>query len=145
MYVIKRDGRQELVHFDKITSRIQRLCYGLNNEFVDPVDRTPACGAPLPSSDMAKLKQSVFIISESRCREVSCGLKQTSRVNESCAATDAGRAGEIDVILKVVSVFENSADSKIKGGLPLGAEFLRTNVEHIFSAILVTGKSKLSG
>jgi ribonucleoside-diphosphate reductase subunit M1 len=37
MYVIKRDGRQELVHFDKITSRIQRLCYGLNNEFVDPV------------------------------------------------------------------------------------------------------------
>lgn len=36
MYVIKRDGRQEKVHFDKITSRITRLCYGLN-ELVDPV------------------------------------------------------------------------------------------------------------
>jgi len=35
MFVIKRDGRQEKVHFDKITSRITRLCYGLN-EFVDP-------------------------------------------------------------------------------------------------------------
>lgn len=31
------DGRKEPVHFDKITSRIQKLCYGLNMEFVDPV------------------------------------------------------------------------------------------------------------
>ncbi|KAF4520609.1 hypothetical protein B566_EDAN006020 [Ephemera danica] len=36
MYVLKRDGRQEQVHFDKITSRIQKLCYGLNMEYVDP-------------------------------------------------------------------------------------------------------------
>ncbi len=36
-YVIKRDGGQELVHFDKITARISRLCYGLNTEMVDPV------------------------------------------------------------------------------------------------------------
>ena len=28
MYVIKRDGRKEIVHFDKITSRITKLCYG---------------------------------------------------------------------------------------------------------------------
>lgn len=35
MFVIKRDGRQEEVHFDKITSRIEKLCYGLNKEFVD--------------------------------------------------------------------------------------------------------------
>jgi ribonucleoside-diphosphate reductase subunit M1 len=35
MFVIKRDGRREEVHFDKITSRIQKLCYGLNQEFVD--------------------------------------------------------------------------------------------------------------
>ena len=32
MYVQKRDGRRESVHFDKITSRIQKLCYGLNNK-----------------------------------------------------------------------------------------------------------------
>lgn len=30
-------GRKEDVHFDKITSRIQKLCYGLNTDFVDPV------------------------------------------------------------------------------------------------------------
>ncbi|KAK3100478.1 hypothetical protein FSP39_020660, partial [Pinctada imbricata] len=30
------DGRQEKVMFDKITSRIQKLCYGLHSEFVDP-------------------------------------------------------------------------------------------------------------
>ncbi|XP_046543704.1 LOW QUALITY PROTEIN: ribonucleoside-diphosphate reductase large subunit-like [Haliotis rubra] len=36
MYVVKRDGRQEKVMFDKITSRISKLCYGLNMEFVDP-------------------------------------------------------------------------------------------------------------
>ncbi len=36
MYVVKRDGRKEPVMFDKITSRIKKMCYGLN-EHVDPV------------------------------------------------------------------------------------------------------------
>ncbi|KAF9351740.1 Ribonucleoside-diphosphate reductase large subunit [Mortierella sp. AD094] len=36
MFVLKRDGRRETVHFDKITSRISKLCYGLNPDFVDP-------------------------------------------------------------------------------------------------------------
>jgi len=36
MYVKKRNGRQEFVMFDKITSRIVKLCYGLNMDFVDP-------------------------------------------------------------------------------------------------------------
>ncbi|KAI8361727.1 ribonucleotide reductase [Blakeslea trispora] len=36
MYVIKRDGSKEDVHFDKITSRISKLCYGLNEDFVIP-------------------------------------------------------------------------------------------------------------
>lgn len=35
MYVLKRDGRKESVKFDKITGRIQKLCYGLS-ELVDP-------------------------------------------------------------------------------------------------------------
>jgi ribonucleoside-diphosphate reductase alpha chain len=30
MFVVKRDGRQESVKFDKITARIAKLCYGLN-------------------------------------------------------------------------------------------------------------------
>lgn len=37
MYVIKRDGRKEDVKFDKITSRINKLCYGLDSRFVDSV------------------------------------------------------------------------------------------------------------
>ena len=40
MYVVKRDGRQEPVHFDKITARISKLAYGLNQEFCDPVRRS---------------------------------------------------------------------------------------------------------
>jgi hypothetical protein len=36
MFVIKRNGKQERVHFDKITSRITKLAYGLNMNFVDP-------------------------------------------------------------------------------------------------------------
>ena len=36
MYVVKRDGRKEPVHFDKITSRIKKLCYGLDSNFVEP-------------------------------------------------------------------------------------------------------------
>eukprot|EP00249_Psilotum_nudum_P010872 c22819_g1_i2 orf=352-2784(-) len=37
MYVVKRDGRQEYVHFDKITARLKKLSYGLNAEHCDPV------------------------------------------------------------------------------------------------------------
>ena len=33
------DGRKEPVLFDKITSRISKLCYGLNQDFIDPVRR----------------------------------------------------------------------------------------------------------
>lgn len=36
MYVVKRDGRREPVMFDKITDRVRKLCYELN-ELVDPV------------------------------------------------------------------------------------------------------------
>ncbi|GBN87112.1 Ribonucleoside-diphosphate reductase large chain 1, partial [Araneus ventricosus] len=36
MYVIKRDGRRENVMFDKITSRIVKLCYGLDMDYIDP-------------------------------------------------------------------------------------------------------------
>jgi len=36
MYVVKRDGHKEPVSFDKITDRIKKLCYGLN-DLVDAV------------------------------------------------------------------------------------------------------------
>ena len=38
MFVYKRDGRRETVKFDKVTARIERLCYGLAPKHVDPVD-----------------------------------------------------------------------------------------------------------
>ncbi len=36
MFVVKRDGRKEPMMFDKITARVRKLCYGLN-DLVDPV------------------------------------------------------------------------------------------------------------
>jgi len=38
MYVIKRDGRRESVKFDKITARVEKLCYGLDLKYVQPVE-----------------------------------------------------------------------------------------------------------
>ncbi|XP_014607532.1 PREDICTED: ribonucleoside-diphosphate reductase large subunit-like [Polistes canadensis] len=36
LHVINRGGRMEDVHFDEITTRIKKLCYGLDMEYVDP-------------------------------------------------------------------------------------------------------------
>jgi ribonucleoside-diphosphate reductase alpha chain len=38
MLVIKRDGRRESVKFDKITARIDKLCYGLDTNFINSID-----------------------------------------------------------------------------------------------------------
>ena len=38
MLVIKRDGRRESVKFDKITARIEKLCYGLDTNHVSSVE-----------------------------------------------------------------------------------------------------------
>ncbi len=38
MIVVKRDGRRESVKFDKITARIEKLCYELNLDFVKPIE-----------------------------------------------------------------------------------------------------------
>lgn len=48
MYVLKRNGKREEVSFDKITSRIKKLCYGLNDKFVDPVRVLVWCATPPP-------------------------------------------------------------------------------------------------
>ncbi|WCJ43333.1 Ribonucleoside-diphosphate reductase large subunit [Euphorbia peplus] len=37
MFVIKRDGRQEPVHFNKITARLLNLSHGLNTDHCDPL------------------------------------------------------------------------------------------------------------
>jgi len=38
MLVLKRDGRRESVRFDKITNRIEKLCYGLDTNYIEPID-----------------------------------------------------------------------------------------------------------
>jgi len=38
MLVVKRDGRRESVKFDKITARVDKLSYGLDPNFVEPVN-----------------------------------------------------------------------------------------------------------
>ena len=38
MLVVKRDGRHETVKFDKITARIEKLCYGLDSKYVTAID-----------------------------------------------------------------------------------------------------------
>jgi ribonucleoside-diphosphate reductase alpha chain len=38
MHVVKRDGRRESVKFDKITARIEKLCYGLDLQYIQPVE-----------------------------------------------------------------------------------------------------------
>ena len=37
MHVIKRDGRQEVVNFEKITARLKKLSYGLSINHCDPI------------------------------------------------------------------------------------------------------------
>ncbi len=38
MEVVKRNGRREAVKFDKITARINKLCYGLNSKYVSSLE-----------------------------------------------------------------------------------------------------------
>jgi hypothetical protein len=52
MFVYKRDGRREEVHFDKITARIKKLCYELD-QLVDPV----RLRAPLLAEDIYNIVQ----------------------------------------------------------------------------------------
>lgn len=37
MFVLKRNGKSQPVHFDKITARLTKLSYGLNPEYCDPI------------------------------------------------------------------------------------------------------------
>ncbi|PKI82545.1 ribonucleoside-diphosphate reductase [Malassezia vespertilionis] len=40
IFVYKRDGRKEEVRFDKVTARVAKLCYGLDMNYVDPIEIT---------------------------------------------------------------------------------------------------------
>jgi ribonucleoside-diphosphate reductase alpha chain len=38
MQVVKRSGKRENVSFDKITARVKKLCYGLNADYIEPIE-----------------------------------------------------------------------------------------------------------
>ena len=38
MQVVKRSGKKESVSFDKITARVKKLCYGLNQNYIEPIE-----------------------------------------------------------------------------------------------------------
>lgn len=38
MQVLKRSGKTENVSFDKITARVKKLCYGLDQKYIDPIE-----------------------------------------------------------------------------------------------------------
>lgn len=38
MEVIKRDGSKERVKLDKILNRVKKQCYGLNMDYIEPME-----------------------------------------------------------------------------------------------------------
>lgn len=91
MYVLKRDGRKEPVKFDKITARINKLSYGLNTQFCDPVSRPcsplPPCRRPGMFIDERMLVVQVLV-----AQKVAMGVYRgvtTSELDELAAETAA--------------------------------------------------------
>ena len=60
IHVIKRNGKKEVVRYDKITSRIKKLCYGLDSKYIKPnvcFGVLRCCGAFTPSRRLASISQ----------------------------------------------------------------------------------------
>lgn len=80
MSVVKRDGRRELVNFDKITSRLERLCW-------------PLGARPSKKFDGVPLGVDVTRIAAAVCSSVVDGIS-TGRLDELTADAAAGMATE---------------------------------------------------
>ena len=61
MFVIKRNGLKQDVHFDKITARIGKLAYGLNADFCDPVSAPCKLSVVLLSPDSSWESYFMFV------------------------------------------------------------------------------------
>ena len=57
--MIKRNGKKEVVRYDKITSRIKKLCYGLDSKYIKPNvrSRRPVVWRRLHFLDMSRLQE----------------------------------------------------------------------------------------
>lgn len=66
MIVIKRDGREQEVKFDKITTRIKRLAFGLDENFVSPIKIAQKVIEGIYSG-VTTVKLDVFAAEEAAC------------------------------------------------------------------------------
>ncbi len=82
MYVLKRDGRKEAVHFDKITSRIRKLSYGLNMDFIDPPAITFKVGQGLSPTNRRKF--TVYWILQCFSRQIASSRISPHRGDCNC-------------------------------------------------------------
>ena len=59
IHVIKRNGKKEVVRYDKITSRIKKLCYGLDSKYIKPNVRArrPVVWRRLHAVDATRLRE----------------------------------------------------------------------------------------
>ena len=58
IHVIKRNGKKEVVRYDKITSRIKKLCYGLDSKYIKPNVRISASRrVEAPSTRLVSISQ----------------------------------------------------------------------------------------
>ena len=57
--MIKRNGKKEVVRYDKITSRIKKLCYGLDSKYIKPNVRArrPVVWRRLHAVDATRLRE----------------------------------------------------------------------------------------
>lgn len=108
MFVVKRDGRKEPVHFDKITARITKLSYGLNSDFCDPVGVSDCSDASAGHRHSLTQKHSAWLTLV-RQRRVSASLSVTMLL--SCLVT---RLLQVMVAQKVaVGVYKGVTTSEL--------------------------------
>ena len=101
MFVMKRNGKRESVHFDKITSRIQKLCGGLdpvslhlaksNTQFGRPLMRCVVIVFPIAVHSLTHSLVLICTLHQTaarRCRH--CGPKGHSGSLPRCHNVRAG-------------------------------------------------------
>ena len=101
MSVVKRNGKPEPVSFDKITSRITKLSYGLNPQFVDPAFISQKCikgvydGVTTIDLDNLAAETAVSRLPPAACDEPSalpCRIRTCSSGPRSAASKSDGHS-----------------------------------------------------
>jgi ribonucleoside-diphosphate reductase subunit M1 len=117
MYVVKRDERQEAVHFDKITTRLKKLSYGLSQDHCDPV-----------------------LVAQKVCAGVYKGVS-TSQLNELTAETAAAlTASHPDY----ASVKQHSPSAPPRTELIPSSDVVRLTFSHLICVVQLAARIAVS-